>query len=97
VPAHAARTRPGADAEADALLAKYKDPIPRVTALALKGEDPTLLAAMLARELGDRIRVIRRPPGGGSAIDQTSFIRQITLSGSPEEPYWSCRWTLSQR
>lgn len=90
-----------ADAEADALLAKYKDPLPRVTAFALHGgqdiNHPGVLNQILEREIGDRVRIIRRPVGGGSAIDQTVFIRKISLSGGADGPYITARWSLAQR
>jgi hypothetical protein len=87
-----------AAAEVDARLAKYKDPLPRVLSLSLSGGQATTRTQMLTRELGDRIRVIYRPKGGGSAIDQELFIRKIVLEGDRRSnPWWSAQWGLAKR
>jgi hypothetical protein len=40
--------------------------------------DPdTLFPLVLPREIGDRIRIVRQPPGGGSPITRDAFIRGI--------------------
>lgn len=44
-----------------------------------------LFPAVLAREIGDRIQIVRRPPGGGSDIVRDSFIRGITHEVSTEK------------
>lgn len=83
--------------ELAALLAKYKDPIPRVTAILLEGSHNSgqVMTQILGRELGDKIEVFRRPIGGGSAIDQVSWIRKRVLSGDTSSPWWRGRWALS--
>lgn len=41
--------------------------------------NPTVLfPQILAREIGDRIQIVRRPPGGGADITRDSFIRGIS-------------------
>lgn len=55
--------------------------------------DPTnLFPQVLGREIGDRIRIVRRPPGGGTPITRDVFIRgishEITLST------WMTTWVL---
>jgi hypothetical protein len=83
---------------AGTFLATYKDPQPRITSLDLSGEDSNLRLQMLRREIGDSVRVIRRPSGGGTAIDQTSYIRKTTLRGDRESnPFWSSSWAISKR
>lgn len=60
-------------------LALYKDYHPRIGSMILKGEaQPTLVwPQALGRELGDRWTVRKRPPGGGSMIEQESFIESL--------------------
>lgn len=71
---------------ADFILQLSKDPENRFTELVIKPlRDPdTLFPEILGREIGDRIKVIRRPPGGGDPIERECFIRgikhDITLS-----------------
>ncbi len=63
---------------ANGLLIRYKTPKYRIEELAVDGAaDNTRLADMLGRELGDRITVKRRPPGGGPAISQDVVIEGI--------------------
>lgn len=75
------------DAIAAALLAKYKDPMPRITGLTLSTAHVGVAEAAFALEIGDRIRVFRSPPGGGARIDQTLFVQSIAVSASPERPF----------
>lgn len=79
------------------LLNRYKDPILRVASITLKGEgDPTnLWPQMLGRELGDRVTVRRRPPGGGAMIEQESFIEALAVQWSAAGGFWDASWTLS--
>lgn len=76
-------------------LNSYKDPHAWVRSITvLPQRDPAnLWPAVLNRELGDRITVIRRPPGGGDAIEQDCLIQGIThqLSGS----LWTTTFALS--
>ena len=47
--------------------------------------NPTVLfPAVLAREIGDRIQIVRRPPGGGADIVRDAFIRGIAHDVSTE-------------
>ncbi|WP_141579652.1 hypothetical protein [Actinomadura sp. WMMA1423] len=46
----------------------------------------------LGRQIGDRITVIRRPPGGGDPIEMDCFIRGIVHEFGGEE--WTTKWTL---
>lgn len=57
-------------------------------------EDPNnLWPQVLGREIGDRITVVRRPPGGGSAITRDAFIRGIRHDIG-DELEWRTTWTL---
>lgn len=71
---------------ADAVLYQYGVPRRRFTRIefntARPGEDATVWPALLSRELGDRVTVIRRPAGGGDPIEQDCFIRGIELESS---------------
>lgn len=62
---------------ANYLLSRYKNPLPRVTALRLHlSGTPGLWAAVLALDLGTRIRVMRRPKGA-PAITVDCFVEQM--------------------
>jgi hypothetical protein len=55
--------------------------------------DPTnLFPQVLAREIGDRIKVVRYPPGGGSPISREVFIRGI--SHETTGATWITTWSL---
>jgi hypothetical protein len=73
---------------ATALLAKYKDPLTRITNLDLLCVDDDLIDQVFRLlEIGSRIRVFRTPPGGGSRIDQTLFVQKIQVDGDPFSPW----------
>jgi hypothetical protein len=80
---------------AAALLAKYKDPMFRITSIAPKIATPDVAANAFARDLGDCIRVFRTPPGGGARIDQTLFLQSIRIDGSSDSPLWRVSWGVS--
>lgn len=50
------------EAVADALLAKYKDPITRIVGLELRATE-TIAEAVFPLDIGHRVRAIRTPPG----------------------------------
>jgi hypothetical protein len=52
-----------------------------------------LWAQALNRLIGDRITIRRRPPGGGTMIEQDYFIRGIEHKAVPGAA-WVTRWTL---
>jgi hypothetical protein len=55
--------------------------------------DPAnLFPHVLAREIGDRIRIVRQPPGGGSPITRDVFIRGISHATSGAT--WITTWAL---
>lgn len=55
--------------------------------------DPdNLFPQVLGREIGDRIRVYRRPPGGGDPIIRDVFIRGISHSVTPST--WVTTWVF---
>jgi hypothetical protein len=76
------------------MLAKYKDPLTRITRLEITSADGTVIENVFDREIGDRIRVFRTPPGGGPRLDQTTFIQHISIDGQPGVP-WRVVWGLS--
>lgn len=79
---------------AAAMLAKYKDPLTRVTSLDLVAYDTTLINTVFTLDLADRIRVLRTPMGGGTRLDQTLFIQSIDVDGDPSAP-WRIRLGVS--
>lgn len=84
----------GALAIATAMLAKYKDPMTRITSLTLQTTTVAVLDNIFRRDIGDCIRVLRTPPGGGARIDQTVFIQHISIDAQPGTP-WRVVWGLS--
>lgn len=62
------------------ILSISKEPEIRFDAITIYPmKDPDVLfPQVLGREIGDRIRITRRPPGGGSPIVREVFIRGIT-------------------
>lgn len=73
---------------AQALLYQGGTPETRFTSLTLRTPRPEVAddvyPHMLGRLFGDRITIIRRPPGGGSAISRDSFIRGVEHSSDGE-------------
>ncbi len=76
-----------------ALIYFCKDPELRFATLVIKPlRDPTrLFPQVLGREIGDRITVELRPPGGGT-ISRAVFIRGIVHEITPTT--WKTTWTL---
>lgn len=72
-----------------------KDPEQRVDQLVINPNlDPdNLYPQVLGRELGDRITIVLRPPGGGSAVTQDVFIRGIQHELIPGAQ-WLTTWSL---
>jgi hypothetical protein len=69
-----------------ALLAKYKDPMTRITSIGVFLYDTVTISEVLSLELADRIRILRTHPAGGARIDQTAFVQKIQLSSRPGQP-----------
>jgi hypothetical protein len=80
---------------ATALLAKYKDPLYRITSISFNTIDPDVTDAVLKRELMDKVRILRTPPGGGSRIQQDVFIQKIEINTANDGNPWSIRWAVS--
>lgn len=73
-----------------------KDPELRFDEIKLNPQmdDSDLYPQVLGREIGDRITVIRRPPGGGSAITRDVFLRGIGHEYVASANTWKTGWTL---
>ena len=72
-------------------LSRYKDPHPRISQLLVDlGSNPALFPSVLALDLGQRVRINRRPPSPAPMITMDGFIEQITHSGDD-----SGNWTSS--
>lgn len=80
---------------AQSLIAKYKEPLIRITSLELTTADSSVAEAVFRRDIGDRIRVLRTPPGGGARIDQTLFIQSIQIGGANDGVPWTISWGVS--
>jgi hypothetical protein len=81
------------------LLGRYKDPALRVESIDLDGRmGNAVVTQILARSLGDRIKVVQRPPpAGSSAISQESHIENMKLDVGLEGDKKSIKatWQLS--
>jgi hypothetical protein len=81
------------------ILATHKDPGLRIEAIvlspsAISGTDgDNLWAQVLGREIGDRVTIVKTPPGGGAAISQDCYIEamQDTFDGLD----WVATWQLT--
>lgn len=79
---------------AQSLRDKYKDPLTRILSITLTTADVNVADAIFRRDLGDKIRVLRTPPGGGARIDQSLWIQKIDTEGTPDGP-WRVTWGVS--
>lgn len=74
---------------AEFVLYQSKDPELRFAEVTFNVPTPNLSAVawptLLARELGDRVAVIRRPPGGGDPNFRDVFIRGIEMNSDGED------------
>jgi hypothetical protein len=80
---------------ATAMLAKYKEPAPRITSITLNTLDANTAQEVFRRELGDKIRVLRTPPGGGARIQEDLWIQKIDIAGANDGAPWSVRFGVS--
>lgn len=80
---------------ATARLTKYGQPISRIESFVVnpQSDETNLFPQVLGRELGDEIRVIRRPQGVGSDIDAEYRIEGIQLT--IDRYRWQAVWMLS--
>lgn len=76
------------------IAALSKDPELRFETITIRpqADEANLFPEVLGREIGDRITIKLRPPGGGAVISRDVFIRGIQHSGSPLS--WQTTWTL---
>jgi hypothetical protein len=76
------------------VLYQAKDSELRFTHIVLKAhaDEPNLLPQALGRRIGDRVRVVLRPPGGGSQISREVFIRGIQHEVEPLQ--WRTTFTF---
>jgi hypothetical protein len=77
------------------LLAKYKQPVYHPARMVMRPPyDSPLWLAVLGVELGSRITVRRRPPGGGDMIEVDSLVLGVTYDISPADG-WVITWDLA--
>jgi hypothetical protein len=79
---------------ADTLLSRYKQPMLHPMRMVMRPPyDSPLWLATLGVELGSKITVRRRPPGGGAMIELDCFILGVTLDITPS--FWEITWDLA--
>lgn len=72
-------------------LSRYKDPHPRISQMVINvAANPALFPSALALELGQRVRINRRPPSPAPAITMDGFIEQVTHTADDQG-----NWTTS--
>lgn len=78
------------------LVYQCKDPELRFSQITIRPRrDPNRLwPQVLGRDIGDRIRITRRPPGGGDPIIRDVFIRGIEHGMDLANRDWVTTWTL---
>ncbi|MGI5493887.1 hypothetical protein [Microtetraspora malaysiensis] len=76
------------------IISISKEPELRFDAITVSPDlDPDrMYPHVLGREIGDRITIIRRPPGGGAPIERDVWIRGITHESRPG--HWRTTWSL---
>jgi hypothetical protein len=83
---------------AQLLMTTYKDPQYRAKTITLDAtSDPTTLwPHLLGRDIGDRISVAKRPPGGGTALTQVSWIEGVSFTWTADGGVWEqIAWTVT--
>lgn len=64
---------------------EYGQPVQRLQSITVKpGNDLTTWTTCLGLELGDRVRVLEHPPGGGAAIDETYVVTKLAGQVGPD-------------
>jgi hypothetical protein len=77
------------------LADKYGNPALRITSMRLDPRaDDTQWPRVLGRKLGDKVLVRKRPPGGGTLIEQTSIVEGIAHQFTAPQG-WETSWSLS--
>jgi hypothetical protein len=81
---------------ANALLARYKDPVEKVPGIRIKPErdDTNIWPQVLSDDISARVTVKRVPPGGGDTLSQVLFIEGIHIRGTPSSA-WTVDYDLS--
>lgn len=81
---------------ANYILRLAKDPELRFATLTVwpHSDEANLFPQVLGRQVGDRLTVTRRPPGGGSAITRDVFVRGISHMLDNSGHDWRTVWTL---
>ncbi|GAB3884610.1 hypothetical protein [Terrabacter terrigena] len=77
------------------VMGMSKDPSLRFSSITIdpRANPDALFPQVLGRQIGDRITIRRRPPGGGAVIEQDVFIRGISHEYGPGRR-WLTTWTL---
>lgn len=75
---------------------KYKDPLLRFQSITIDGQKNALTAGVVvARDIGDRIIVYRRPPGGGAIQTKEVVVEGVTHELDAGNKSWKTVYSLS--
>jgi hypothetical protein len=78
------------------LVARYKTPGVRVESIAVKPRASTKLWDMAdGVGLGNMVRVIRHPPGGGSTFSQLCYVEGVEHDIDVQDDDWTMRFNMS--
>lgn len=85
-------------ATAEWILESHKDPMTRVLGVTVPTSRSTatyttgLYSTVFALRLGDRVTVVRTPPGGGSAISQDCWVESIAHRANATQRSWTTQF-----
>lgn len=78
------------------MVARYKDPGVRVERLECKPRASTKVFDLVdSIGVGNAVRVVRRPPGGGSTFSQLCYVEGIENVISVQDDDWTVRFNMS--
>jgi hypothetical protein len=81
--------------EANFLITRFGEPALRVIEMHLEpAGDTGQWPSVLARDLGDKVIVRRRPPGGGATLEQKSFLEGISHDAYPAHADGGGPWRI---
>lgn len=80
--------------QAHFLLTRFSEPTIRADRIVIDGQsDTNAWPHLLHHDIGDKVRLRRRPPGGGAVLEQDSFIEGISMAFTPRSGIVT--WNLS--
>jgi hypothetical protein len=85
----------GATLVSDGPIIGTDEPALRILSIELSTMTPDVADEVFQREIGDKIAILRTPPGGGARITQQVWIQKIEISGTNDGTPLSVKWAVS--